>query len=85
MGATCYAFMAGATFSIFIPIYYPFGLATSMSTWIWFIEDVYNFHMFEIIVLSNWYIISYKYIWIFKYMVLALFDLVHENILSIEI
>ena len=53
--------------------------------WIWFIEDVYKFHMFEIIVLWSWYIVSYKYIWIFKYMVLAPFDLVHEIILSIEI
>ena len=39
--------------------------------WIWFIEDVYKFHMFEIIVLWNWYIVSYKYKWIFKYIVLA--------------
>ena len=53
--------------------------------WIWFVEDVYKFHMFEIIVLWSWYIVSYKYIWIFKYIVLAPSDLMHEIIPLIEI
>ena len=48
--------------------------------WIWFIEDVYKLHIFEIIVLWSWYIVSYKYIWIFKYMVLAPSNLMHEII-----
>ena len=52
---------------------------------IWFIEDVYKFHIFEIIVLWSWYIVSYKYRWIFKYMVLAPSDLMYEIIPSIGI
>ena len=36
--------------------------------------------MSEIIVLWSWYIVSYKYIWIFKYMVLVPSDLMHEII-----